>query len=107
MKYSRIIISLFAAVLMAGTLVAQEATPKINERQVNQQKRIRQGVRSGQLTRKEARHIEVREARIQHEKMMAKADGRVTMAERRRLNRELNHQSKMIYHKKHNRHHRI
>jgi hypothetical protein len=106
MKYSRIIITLFATALMSGTMFAQEATPRINERQVDQQKRIRQGVRSGQLTRKEARQLKVGEARIQHDKMMAKADGRVTRAERAKLTREQNRESKAIYNKKHNHHHR-
>jgi hypothetical protein len=106
MKYSRIIITLFAAALMSGTMFAQEATPKINERQVDQQKRIRQGVRSGELTRKEARHLEAGEAKIQHDKKMAKADGKVTKAERNKLRHEQNHESKAIYNKKHNRHHR-
>ena len=107
MKYSRIIITLLAAALMSGTMFAQVATPKINERQIEQQKRIRQGVRSGQLTRKEARHLEAREAKIQHEKMMAKADGKVTKAERAKLTREQNRESKAIYNKKHNHHHHI
>jgi len=106
MKYSRIIIPLFAAALMSGTMFAQEATPKINERQVEQQKRIHQGVRSGELTRKEARHLKAGEAKIQHDKMIAKADGKVTKTEQAKLTREQNRESKAIYNKKHNRQHR-
>jgi hypothetical protein len=106
MKYSRIIITLFAAALISGTMFAQEATPKINERQVDQQKRIRQGVRSGELTRKEPRHLEAGEAKIQHDKMMAKADGKVTKAERKKITHEQNRESNAIYNKKHNRQHR-
>src|SRR6266571_228551 len=34
------------------------ATPGINKRQRNQQHRIRQGVKSGQLTKSETRHLE-------------------------------------------------
>ena len=106
MKNTRIVITLIAAAFMSGTMFAQEATPKINERQVDQQKRIRQGVRSGELTRKEARHLEAGAAKIQHDKMIAKADGKVTKAERAKLTREQNRESNAIYNKKHNRHHR-
>ena len=112
MKASRILIALFIAALASGTLFAQETTapatpstktPKINERQVNQQKRIRQGVKSGELTKRETRKLEAGEAKIQSDKMAAKADGKVTKSESRKLNRELNHESKAIRHQKHDR----
>lgn len=95
--------------LVLGTLFiaqiasAQTRTPVINERQAYQQHRIRNGVRNGELTRHETRNLEHREAHIQRDKRMAKADGRVTPMERRHIRREENRTSVAIYRAKHNR----
>ncbi len=80
---------------------AQTKTPNINERQERQQVRIAKGENSGQLTARETEHLEAREAKIQHDKRMAKADGKVTHAERAKLEREENRASKAIYRQKH------
>ena len=80
---------------------AQTATPVVTKRQENQQERIAQGAKSGELTPKETRHLEAREAKIQHDKKEAKADGNVTPAERARLNREQNRTSRAIRRQKH------
>lgn len=77
------------------------ATPKIDQRQANQEKRIDQGVASGALNQKEATRLEKREAKIEADKQAAKADGKVTAAERRKLNREENHASAAIKRQKH------
>ena len=79
------------------------ATPRIDQRQANQEKRIDQGVASGQLTGREAVRLERREGKIAVDKAKAKADGVVTPAERRRLRREENRASKAIYRQKHDR----
>lgn len=77
-------------------------TPVINKRQRRQQRRINQGVKSGQLTAGEAARLKAREAKIQHDKKVAKSDGTVTPAERRKLRREENRTSRKIYKLKHN-----
>ena len=79
------------------------ATPKIDQRQVEQEKRIQQGVASGALTPKEAAKLEKRESKIQADKVAAKADGKVTNAERRKLTREQNRASAAIKREKHDR----
>ena len=79
------------------------ATPRIDQRQVNQQNRIDQGVNSGQLTAREAVRVEKREGKIAVHEAKAKADGVVTPSERRRLRREENRASKAIYRQKHDR----
>ena len=79
------------------------ATPKIDQRQAEQEKRIQQGVASGSLTPKEAARLEKREAKIEADKVAAKADGKVTNAERRKLTHEQNHASNAIKHQKHDR----
>ncbi len=99
----RITIALCALVFCTGTgLLAQTKTPVIDAREKAQQARIRQGVRSGQLTPAETRRLEKQEGKIKADEMIAKSDGKVTPKERRKLNRELNRSSRHIYRLKHN-----
>ena len=79
---------LLALVTTASASFAQTKTPRINKRQQNQEERIAQGVKSGELTAKETEHPEAREAKIQSDKKMAKTDGKVTAQERARLRRQ-------------------
>lgn len=79
------------------------ATPKIDQRQANQEKRIDQGIASGALTTKEATQLDKRETRIESDKLAAKADGKITRAEHRKLTREQNRASTAIRHQKHDR----
>lgn len=102
MKLHTIALTALAALVMTTAASAQEATPKINKRQQIQQQRIQQGAKSGQLTKREVRQLEAREAKIQADKVNAKADGKVTPAERAKLTKEQNRASRAIYQKKHN-----
>ena len=96
--------------LMLGVLVllptlaamAQDQTPVIDKREKRQQKRIEQGVKSGELTPNETKRLEKREARIKNEENRDKAKGYVTPQERRQLRRQENRTSRAIYRKKHN-----
>ena len=89
------------SLLFAGSAFAQTATPNLDKRQANQERRIEQGVKSGELTKKEANRLEKREAKLQADKQKAKADGVVTKKERAKLQREANRDSKAIYRQKH------
>jgi hypothetical protein len=76
----------------------------IHARKENQQDRIAQGVKSGQLTAGETAHLEKREARINkevHHERVANG-GKLTPAERRQVNRQQNRTSRAIYRDKHN-----
>jgi hypothetical protein len=99
---------LTGSILLAigATGLAGPRTPYIYKRQENQQDRIQQGVRSGQLTRREATRLESIEGRIQANKLIDKSDGNVSPRERAQLNRELNRASRDIYRLKHNRYSR-
>jgi hypothetical protein len=79
------------------------ATPRIDQRQANQEKRIDQGVSSGALTAKEAAKLDKRETKIESDKLAAKSDGKVTKAERRKLKHEENRASAAIRRQKHDR----
>ena len=76
----------------------------VNGRRYNQQARIAQGVRSGQLTPHETSNLENRESHINQQ---VRADrqangGKLTNAEHRQVNREQNNTSRQIYKDKHN-----
>ena len=73
-------------------------------RKVNQQDRIAQGDRSGQLTPRETSHLENREAGINHEEhnMRTADNGHLTSQDRHTLARQQNRESARIYQDKHN-----
>jgi hypothetical protein len=101
------IMSLLAAgtiTLMASSFALAGPTedPRIQKREQNQEKRIQQGEQSGQLTPREAGHLEAQQTKIKQDEARMKADGKLTKAERKRLKREQAHASKAIYRKKHN-----
>ena len=74
----------------------------INERQRNQQLRIRQGIRSGELTRVEAARLERREAQIRvNEALARRSGGEFTLRERARIQHQLDRTSRNIYRQKH------
>jgi hypothetical protein len=98
----RILILILAAGLFGSVTVAQTATPKATKRQVHQQHRIKEGVKSGELTKGEAARLEAQQGKIAVDKAKAKSDGVVTTKERAKLHREQDRASKNIYRKKHN-----
>jgi hypothetical protein len=96
--------TVFALLLIAGVAVSADAQRGgVNDRQQRQQRRIGQGRRSGELTRRETRRLARGERRIRRNERRARSDGEVTRRERARLNRELNHESRRIHRAKHNR----
>ena len=86
-------------VFLIGSMTFSEAS--IPQRQARQQNRIYQGIRSGQLTRREFRGLERQQYRIQRDKQRLKSDGTFTPRERIRIQRELNRASRNIYRQKH------
>jgi hypothetical protein len=106
--------SLPVVVLAAGSVVlaqgqsqpAADPQPKheVGKRAENQQDRIAQGVKSGQLTAGETAKLENKEAAINGE---VKADraangGKLTAAEKAQVNRQQNRLSNQIYKDQHN-----
>jgi hypothetical protein len=103
--------------VLAATLVAMPATAAlaqtthyerhhIAQRKANQQARIAQGVRSGQMTPRETAHVEHQEAAINHEEraMRAQDNGHLTAGDRHVLAQQQNAESRRIYRDKHNGH---
>ena len=100
MKIKAIIFGIFA-MFFAISSQAQTATPGVKNRQVNQQKRIQQGRKSGELTRKETAKLQAQQVHLQRSKKRAKADGVVSKRERAQLHRKQTRASKNIYKQKH------
>lgn len=96
----RLFVVLVGLVLLPMAAQAQN----VNGRRENQHDRIVQGIHSGQLTRGEAWRLHRREASIHAREIRDRRihGGRLTSAERRRLNRSLNRTSHAIYRNKHN-----
>lgn len=76
--------------------------PGIQKRIEEQQKRIDEGISSGQLTRHEADILQDNLNWIKDKEARLKADGKLTPKERVRLHKALDHNSAMIFKKKHN-----
>jgi len=89
-------------VLALPALGQDNRTPVINARQANQQRRIEQGVKSGELTPGETHRLERQQANIQANKLEDKANGHITPQERASLTRQQNRASRAIYRDKHN-----
>jgi hypothetical protein len=100
-------ISLLAGIVFCGVLAptslrADDRRPSIDRREHQQQVRIRQGIRSGELTWQEARRLEAEQARIRVGERFAKNNG-FTPEERRHVQKELNKSSRDIRKQKHDR----
>jgi hypothetical protein len=97
----RIVISSLLIVFSIVTR-AQEATPRVSERQENQRTRIHEGRLDGDLTRRETLLINKEQKHIRRSERRAKADGDVTVRERRNLDRKQDRASRHIRKAKNN-----
>jgi hypothetical protein len=106
----------FVTAVLASTLVIAPAamiaqttpTPgahdyNINQRKVDQQDRIANGVRNGQLNAHQTAHLEHQEAGINREErgMRAQDSGHLTKQDRRTIHAQQNQESRRIYRDKH------
>lgn len=83
---------------------AHYGNTEVGQRRENQQDRIAQGIRSGQMTAGEAARTESREQNINRSIAADRAanGGKLTPQERRNINRRQNSVSRQIYRQKHN-----
>ena len=104
MKISKVIIhsALLIGLAVPAAFAGQQGP--INDRKENQQDRIAQGVKSGQLTAGETSHLENKESALNKEEhnMRAEDNGKLTAADRTKLNHQQNKLSRQIYKDKHN-----
>ena len=115
---NKIFIAMGSTLLLSAAMLAQDSSggstpattstpahkPTINQRKHYQQRRIRQGVKSGELTKGETRKIEKQEHALNREErnMRKVNNGHLTKQDRKTLQQQQNHLSKEIYKDKHN-----
>jgi hypothetical protein len=87
----------------AGVASADARASRVDRRQARQHERIVHGIRSGTLTPREAQRLRRGQAHLRRMEARAKADGRITRAERRRMHWVQDRQSARIDWMKHNR----
>jgi hypothetical protein len=102
MSFSKV--ALLATLSLTTAALSAQTSKEINQRKENQQDRIAQGVKSGQLTAGETSHLEHQEGAINHEEkaMRAQDNGHLTKADRTLITRQQNQESRRIYRDKHN-----
>lgn len=106
-SFTRIAVAIIAGAISMNaqttttTPPANTNSPKIDQREVNQQKRIGEGMETGSLTARETSLLEKQEAAINKQEAKMKSDGKFTAAERARITREQNGVSRRIYAQKH------
>lgn len=89
---------------IALTVVMQvnaQSTPRVDQRQHNQHARIRHGMASGELTRREAANAIHDQRHLRRAERRVKADGHITRRERARLHRHQNQASRELRRNKH------
>ena len=96
-----IVITIMA--MVCGMLIAAPALAGVFQKRFkNQMLRIRQGIKTGQLTRAEARFLKQEQRRIHRIKKIYGSDGRLSRKERRQIEKLQTKASKHIYRFKHN-----
>jgi hypothetical protein len=101
-KMKKILFTLIMIGLSGLIFSGQAMAGKLEQRQIWQQKRIWQGIKNGQLTRYEARHLLHEQRKIQRLKKSAWRDGRLNRRERIQLVFWLDKADRHIFQLKHN-----
>lgn len=94
-----------AGLCLATSAAFAQSTARIDDRQANQAARIEQGKASGELTPREAARLQRGQRQVQGMENRAMADGKVTGAERARIENAQDAQSARIARQKHDRQH--
>lgn len=98
-------------ILAAAAILVATAAPSFaqhyypgnsDNREYRQQHRIHQGIRSGELTRSEAKNLQKQQYRIDRYQNRAISDGHLSVREQRKLEKKQDRASDRIYKKKHN-----
>lgn len=91
-----------AITLLLSASFVDAGAQTIKGKAVQQHRRIKQGVRSGEITRAEAVNLRNGQREIRQDVRAAKADGVVTAAEKSAIKQEQRQESRKIFRKKHN-----
>jgi len=102
MKTTAITLQLITMSVLATAAWAQTPAEQDQQRDVNQQQRIEQGLQSGQLSTKEAGSLERQEKHVDNMEARDLKNGSMSAGEQARLNAAQNKVSSDIYADKHN-----
>jgi hypothetical protein len=97
-----LVVSVALGGLVCRVGAADNKTRALDKHEAEQQKRIEQGIKSGELTPDEAARLKKAEAKLKADEAAAKADGKVTQGERKALLKEMRQDSQKIHALKHN-----
>ena len=101
MRMIKLSLAVTVAGLMSGVAFAQTAGEQDQQRDVNQQTRIEQGLKSGELNTKEAGHLEREQQHVDRMEAHDLKDGHMSAGEQLRLDKAQNAASADIYKQKH------
>ncbi len=90
-----------AAAIVLGAIF-NTADAQVKQHAKNEHHRIKQGVKSGELTKKETKNLVHGQKEIHQDVKAAKADGVVTKDERKDIRQDQRQESRKIFRKKHN-----
>ena len=97
----RAVVAAILVMTFAAPVFADPKPPGVDRREHRQKQRIKQGVKSGELTKEETRSLKAEQRAIRAEERQMKSDGSLTREERKELHRDLNESSRNIFQEKH------
>ena len=97
----RVVVAVILIMTFAAPVFAGPKSPGVDRREHKQKQRIKQGVKSGALTKDEARALSAEQRAIRAKEREMKSDGPLTREERKELHQDLNEASKNIAEQKH------
>ncbi|WP_316832617.1 hypothetical protein [Pedobacter aquatilis] len=99
-----LIIAVFAYGSVSFAQTPAATTTAITPKEVHKwdRKRVKAGVKSGELTKAEAKALRAENKKLKTDVKAAKADGSITIGEKKNIAKEEARLSKNIYAKKHN-----
>ena len=101
MYFHKTVLAVMLVMPVAAPVLAQSVGSEV-QRDINQETRVEQGLKSGQLSTGEAARLERGEARIDRMESKALKDGNLSPKEAARIQRAQNQESRAINRSKHN-----
>src|SRR5437867_2581837 len=92
----RVVVAVILIMTFAAPVFAGPKSPGVDRREHKQKQRIKQGIKSGALTKEEGRALTAEQKAIRAKEREMKSDGSLTREERKELHQDLNEASKNI-----------
>lgn len=102
MNFSKLTLAVLATSVLSTAAWADSVAEQDQQRNVNQQERIEQGLKSGELSSRETGQLERNEQHVDRMEARDLRNGSINPAEQAKLNAAENHASNAIYNDKHN-----